>query len=159
MYKGVLFLLSLLVFPCWANDFCSHRDASWEHRVTEDGNLDVATKMLDSRTRVYIGGSPGKLQVIKLDGVGKNIKTEELKTKPPVKNAFITIGSDVYKRDRIPGIYFQDSGGSITIPMRGLLQYVLRSKSLHISIETNDNRTLEYDIDVRDIPIGIVHDC
>lgn len=71
----------------------------------------------------------------------------------------MTIGSDVYKKDKIASLYSQANGGSITIPMRELLQYILRSRILHISIEGENNKMIEYDIDVRDIPLGSGHDC
>ncbi|MBH3170387.1 hypothetical protein I5R28_10710 [Serratia marcescens] len=160
MYKGMLILLLVVVLPCRADNLCSHRDGSWEHRVVENGSLDIATKMLDSRVRIYIGGVPGKLQLIRLDGVGR-VKTDALKSGEPnpLRAAFVTIGSDVYKKDKIASLYSQANGGSITIPMRELLQYILRSRILHISIEGENNKMIEYDIDVRDIPLGSGHDC
>lgn len=142
-----------------ANTQCAHRDGVWEHRVDTSGDLDIAVTRLNNNQDIWLGGSPGRLQMIKLDGIGNDIKFNPLKDSPGVNVANIRISSDISEETSTLAFYEKSNGGMMTIPMPNLLAVLLRSKILKISIPVLKGVDQVYKVDVSEIPLGAGHRC
>lgn len=164
---GIRILPGLLLLSAAAfadEGVCSHQDASWEHRVDENGDLDVAVKPISEQVTIYLGGRPGGLQIIKLAGLGDNIGGTENPDDPDAKDVMVTLlgGSAERVTHRVDsqGLYrAEQHGGQLLILVPNLLHLVLKNKQLTIRLPTKDGKRVEYQVNVADIPLGLGHTC
>ncbi|HEM8838465.1 TPA: hypothetical protein U2R15_004175 [Klebsiella aerogenes] len=138
---------------------CRHQDGRWEHRVDTDGNLDIAVTALDKQHHIYLGGSPGRLQMIKVDGVGNGIPLAAVKDQPDVRVATVSLGSDISEPVSTLGFYDPAGGGTLVMPVPNLLAVLLRSHTLTLGIPREKGKPLALTVDVSDIPVGAGHRC
>lgn len=152
-------ILPVLSLPASANTLCWHQDGRWEHRVDEDGNMDIAVTATTGNGHIYIGGSPGRLQMIKVDEVGGDIRLSPVKDQPGLQMAAVSLGSDISAPAVTLAFYDPASGGTLVLPVPNLVAVLLRSHTLTLTIphQKGDPQTLS--VDVSDIPTGTGHRC
>lgn len=160
-----LFVIALLVGIVISNRTlavdhqCIHQDGRWEHRVDSNGNLDVAVTTRNGNGHIWLGGAPGKLQMIKIDNTGRKVKKTIMKGPPAVFVAEVTLSSDVSEAAKTLAFYDEKDGGTLVIPVPNLLAVLLRSKTLTVSVPQISGSLLTYSEDVSDIPLGTGHRC
>lgn len=142
-----------------ANRECRHTDGRWEHRVDIDGNLDIAVTTRVDGGHIWLGGSPGRLQMIKLDKVGTVVRTQPLRDNPGVVTATVTLSSDVSAPATTLAFYDKAEQGSLVIPVPNLLAVLLRSHRLSITVPQQHRKSRVYTENVADIPLGTGHRC
>ena len=138
---------------------CRHTDGRWEHRVDTDGNLDIAVTTRRDKGHIWFGGSPGRLQMIKLDEAGSTVRTQTLKDNPDVVMAAVTLTSDVSTPAKTLAFYDTAGQGSLVIPVPNLLAVLLRSHRITVTVPQTTGKPRLYTEDVSDIPLGAGHRC